>query len=85
MGSRGDCYDNAVAESFSATLKKELIHGRSWPSRRPSSELRSSSTSRSSSTAAAPGTHARLSLARAVRDDHPTKIEKITTTAAAVA
>jgi transposase InsO family protein len=33
MGSRGDCYDNAVAESFSATLKKELIHGRSWPSK----------------------------------------------------
>jgi putative transposase len=33
MGSRGDCYDNAVAESFFATLKKELIHGRSWPSK----------------------------------------------------
>jgi putative transposase len=31
MGSRGDCFDNAVAESFFATLKKELIHGRSWP------------------------------------------------------
>jgi len=31
MGSRGDCYDNAVAESFFATLKKELIHRRSWP------------------------------------------------------
>jgi putative transposase len=33
MGSRGDCYDNAVAESFFATLKKELIHRRSWPSK----------------------------------------------------
>ena len=33
MGSKGDCFDNAVAESFFATLKKELIHGRSWPSR----------------------------------------------------
>jgi len=33
MGSRGDCFDNAVAESFFATLKKELIHGRSWPSK----------------------------------------------------
>jgi putative transposase len=32
MGSRGDCYDNAVAESFFATLKKEL-HRRSWPDR----------------------------------------------------
>ena len=34
MGSRGDCYDNAVAESFFATLKKELIRRRSWPTRR---------------------------------------------------
>ena len=33
MGSRGDCFDNAVAESFFATLKKELIHRRSWPTR----------------------------------------------------
>jgi putative transposase len=31
MGSRGDCFDNAVAESFFASLKKELIYGRSWP------------------------------------------------------
>jgi putative transposase len=31
MGSKGDCFDNAVAESFFATLKKELIHRRSWP------------------------------------------------------
>lgn len=34
MGSRGDCFDNAVAESFFATLKKELIRRRSWPNRR---------------------------------------------------
>ena len=34
MGSKGDCYDNAVAESFFATLKKELAHRRSWPTRR---------------------------------------------------
>jgi transposase InsO family protein len=33
-GSKGDCWDNAVAESFFATLKKELVHRRSWPSRR---------------------------------------------------
>ena len=33
MGSRGDCYDNAVAESFFATLKKELIRRQSWPTR----------------------------------------------------
>jgi transposase InsO family protein len=34
MGSTGDCYDNAVAESLFATLKKELVHRRSWPTRR---------------------------------------------------
>jgi transposase InsO family protein len=33
MGSRGDCWDNAVAESFFATLKKELIHRRTWPTK----------------------------------------------------
>jgi putative transposase len=33
MGSKGDCFDNAVAESFFATLKKELVHRRSWPSK----------------------------------------------------
>ncbi len=33
MGSVGDCYDNAVAETFFATLKKELVYRRSWPSR----------------------------------------------------
>ena len=33
MGSRGDCFDNAVAESFFATLKKELINRRAWPTR----------------------------------------------------
>ena len=33
MGSRGHAYDNAVAETFFATLKKELINRRPWPSR----------------------------------------------------
>jgi putative transposase len=33
MGSRGDAYDNAVAETFFATLKKELVNRRIWPSR----------------------------------------------------
>ena len=34
MGSKGDCFDNAVAESFFATLKKELVHRQPWPTRR---------------------------------------------------
>jgi putative transposase len=34
MGSRGCAYDNAVAETFFATLKKELVHRCSWPTRR---------------------------------------------------
>ena len=29
----GTCLDNAVAETFFATLKVELIHRRPWPSR----------------------------------------------------
>jgi len=33
VGSIGDAYDNAVAETFFATLKKELVNRRSWPSR----------------------------------------------------
>jgi putative transposase len=33
MGSKGDCFDNAVAESFFATLKKELVNRDSWPAR----------------------------------------------------
>ena len=33
MSRKGDCWDNAVAESFFATLKKDLIHRRSWESK----------------------------------------------------
>jgi putative transposase len=33
MGSRADAYDNAVAETFFATLTNELVHRRTWPSR----------------------------------------------------
>lgn len=31
LGRTGICYDNAVAESFFASCKKELIHTRPWP------------------------------------------------------
>lgn len=31
VGRKGQCWDNAVAESFFATVKTELIHRRSWP------------------------------------------------------
>ena len=33
LGRTGICYDNAVAESFFASYKKELIHTRPWPTR----------------------------------------------------
>ena len=33
MSRRGDCWDNAVVESFFATLKTELVYGVSWPTR----------------------------------------------------
>jgi len=33
MSRKGNCWDNAVAESFFSTLKTELIHRRSWATR----------------------------------------------------
>lgn len=33
MSRKGNCWDNAVAESFFGTLKTELIYGRTWPTR----------------------------------------------------
>ncbi|MFI0797156.1 integrase core domain-containing protein [Micromonospora rubida] len=33
VGSRGQCWDNAVAESFFATIKTELLDRRPWPTR----------------------------------------------------
>jgi len=34
MSDKGDCYDNAVAESFFGTLKTEHLHGLSLPTRK---------------------------------------------------
>ncbi|WP_328369052.1 IS3 family transposase [Micromonospora zamorensis] len=31
VGRRGQCWDNAVAESFFATIKTELLHRQPWP------------------------------------------------------
>ncbi|TLY45580.1 MAG: IS3 family transposase, partial [Nitrospirae bacterium] len=33
MSRRGNCYDNAVAESFFSTLKNELVHDRTFQTR----------------------------------------------------
>jgi putative transposase len=33
MGSKGDCFDNAVAESFFATLEKDMLRRRSFATR----------------------------------------------------
>lgn len=33
MSRKGNCYDNAVAESFFATLKTELVHDEDWATR----------------------------------------------------
>ena len=33
MSRRGDCYDNAMAESFFATLKAEITNAGTWPTR----------------------------------------------------
>ena len=33
IGRKGECWDNAVGESFFATIKRELIDTRAWPTR----------------------------------------------------
>ena len=33
VGRKGECWDNAVAESFFATIKRELVDTRAWPTR----------------------------------------------------
>jgi putative transposase len=37
MSRCGDCWDNAVVESFFATLKRELLARHRWPSRETAS------------------------------------------------
>jgi transposase InsO family protein len=49
VGRRGQRWDNAVAESFFATVKTELIHRRPWRPTRPP-PARSSTTSRAGTT-----------------------------------
>ncbi|MET8509758.1 integrase core domain-containing protein [Streptomyces sp. NPDC004787] len=36
VGRTGQCWDNALAESFFATLKNELVDTRPWPRPVPS-------------------------------------------------
>jgi transposase InsO family protein len=33
VGRKGQCWDNAVAESFFATIKTELLDRRPWPTK----------------------------------------------------
>ena len=50
MGSVADAYDNSMAESFVSTLKRELIHRHSWPTRQIARSAFLQSTSRASTT-----------------------------------
>src|SRR3954462_11071838 len=52
MGTGGDALDNAVAESFFATLECELLDRHPWPTGRPFAR-RGSTSSRSSTTVSA--------------------------------
>ena len=38
MSARGDCYDNAMMESFWATLKSELVHHEHYATRQEASQ-----------------------------------------------
>jgi transposase InsO family protein len=76
-GSRGDCFDNAVAASFFATLTKELIHARSR--HRGRAQDRGLRVHRSLLRPPL-ALRARNALARAVRDDHPPSSSTTTTT-----
>jgi len=51
LGRKGECWDNAVSESWFATFKDELINTRPWPTLGRSAR-RYSSTSRAASRAA---------------------------------
>jgi putative transposase len=46
MGRVGSAYDNALAESFIATLKTELLYRNTWPTRQAARTAIFSSTSR---------------------------------------
>ena len=38
MSAKGDCYDNAVAESFFHTLKTELVHHQNFQTKQEAKE-----------------------------------------------
>ena len=38
MSRKGNCYDNAVTESFFATLKRELVHRHDYATRESATE-----------------------------------------------
>ena len=80
MGSRGDCFDNAVAESFFASIKTELIHGRSWPTK---AELRTEVFEYIEVFFNRRRRHSTLGFLSPAQfeSDHHQKTEKITTTA----
>jgi putative transposase len=84
MGSRADCFDNAVAESFFATLKKELVHGRTWPTK---AELRTEVFEYIEVFFNRRRRHSTLGFLSPAQfeDQTPTQTEKITTPVAAVA
>ena len=51
MSRTGNCYDNAVVESFFGTLKTELMHHETYADAAPQPSGRCSSTSKCSTTA----------------------------------
>ena len=71
MSRRGNCWDNAVAESFFATLKKELVRGRAFDTRAQARsevfeyiEVSTTATARTLSSTTRPPTHSKIALKR---------------------
>ena len=89
VGRRGQCWDNAVAESFFSTIKTELLHRQPWPTAPPPAKPYSS-TSKAGTTpdvdtpASAISAPPRSKLLVAPIDDRSGNLTKINTSTLSV-
>ena len=79
MGRRGDAYDNAVAESFFATLETELLARSGFATRNQARSAVFDHTSKGSTTPDG-GIPPSIPLTPRLRKEHPTTLLITTTT-----